>query len=619
MAITAGRALVWFFEHYHHHAPLQQLKLQLPTAAATPDAIRQLLAIYTEAIPIIEQLNWLGALDESTLDHYQQLYRELEQLLAQHEPHTRNLRHKFVITIPVADRPQHLQECLNSLLTLCQKFHYGGFVAGRYPGVMVLIADDSREPSNMIQHRELAEHFTGAGLEILYFGLDEQLQQLDRLSATERQSLHPVLGDIDRNAFYHKGASIMRNISYLKLHELSRAASEPLLCYFIDSDQEFRIKLDSLSGDRDLYALSFLHKLDEIFRQTEATIVTGKVVGDPPVSPAVMAANFLEDVVAFLQQIDNLPAEHACGFHTPTAQRVDDAAYHDMADLFGFKSATTSFSYRCNLSGTHNSADCFRDFANKLNRFFDGEHPTRKTYYEHAELLTTITPARTIYTGNYIFRPAALDYFIPFANLKLRMAGPVLGRLIKAELGNSFVSANLPMLHKRTVHESGCSEFRPGINRQEKLIDLSGEFERQFFGDVMLFTIDELTQHGYPASNSSRKEVTTLVNKIEAQLQQKYHDKQQQIIQKIARLDSLFNDPDKWWHNDKGLQDARDNLNLFINNMRHNFGDGAAGYQLITSESRRQKRLAAIVTAIISYPADRAHWYTTLNNQQNCS
>ena len=76
-----------------------------------------------------------------------------------------------------------------------------------------------------------------------------------------------------------------------------------------------------------------------------------------------------------------------------------------------------------------------RCLARRLNGFFDGEHPTRKTPYEHESVMDEIRMARTIYTGNYVIRPECLRYYIPFAPLKLRMAGPVLGRIIRAELG----------------------------------------------------------------------------------------------------------------------------------------------------------------------------------------
>ena len=43
--------------------------------------------------------------------------------------------------------------------------------------------------------------------------------------------------------------------------------------------------------------------MDGIFNQGKAQVLTGKVVGDPPVSPAVMAGTLLDDVLGFLGEL----------------------------------------------------------------------------------------------------------------------------------------------------------------------------------------------------------------------------------------------------------------------------------------------------------------------------
>ncbi len=131
----------------------------------------------------------------------------------------------FVVVIPLADRPRHLQNCLASLLTLCQRFGYGGVSQHAYDKISVLIADDSKAPENIRQHLELVADFKQQGLKTFYFGQAEQLQQLDRLSQQQRHALCRVVGSNWRTAFYHKGASITRNLAYLKLAEL--AADRP--------------------------------------------------------------------------------------------------------------------------------------------------------------------------------------------------------------------------------------------------------------------------------------------------------------------------------------------------------------------------------------------------------
>ncbi|MDD5328779.1 MAG: hypothetical protein PHX38_02160 [Sulfuricella sp.] len=534
------------------------------------------------------------------IESYQAAFRQLEQLIAEQG---NDDRHKFVIVIPVADRPQHLQSCLDSLLHLCRAFGYGGFADGRYGKVSVVIADDSKDGGHIARNKEIASYFSGQGIETLYFGLDEQLAQIGALSADEQKSLARILGSADRKAFYHKGPSLMRNIAYLKLNEIGRGA-EKILFYFIDSDQEFRVKVGTPAGDRNIYAINYLYDLDRIFSETGAAILTGKVVGDPPVSPAVMAGNFLEDVIGFLDQIAVQSPSGPCEFHGASEPDGNDASYHDMAALFGFASAQAPYRYRCTLSGEHDNAACFSHFSRKLSRFFYGEHPTRKTYYRHEDLIAGIRPARTIYTGNYIFKPEGLKYFIPFAPLKLRMAGPVLGRLIKSALGDRFVSANLPMLHKRTVRATGQAEFRPGIAADAALVDLAGEFERQFYGDVMLFTMEKLTAMGYPEVELSAGTVADALAATHAAIELQYGEKRQLIQEKLNALRAIAHDPDRWWNRSAAYADAVGNCNQFIDNIAHNFGDRA--YANIAAG--KAQRHAEIAAAITGHAEDEAAW-----------
>ena len=286
-----------------------------------------------------------------------------------------------------------------------------------------------------------------------------------------------MLGPVQPGQFAHKGPSRMRNITYLLLRRMAEE-DDRLLFLFLDSDQEFRVLQCAGQGNRELLALNYFHHLDRIFSSGSVTLLTGKVVGDPPVAPAVMAGNFLEDVIAFLHELRGGQAHAACQFHGEAAGAGQDAAYHDMADLFGFAPAAQPHRYHCRLPGTHDQLAVLDDFARRLDRFFDGEHPTRVTCHEYTPAGESVTPARTVYTGNYVLNAQGLRYFIPFAHLRLRMAGPVLGRIARAELGDGFVSANLPLLHKRTLEELGESEFRPGVERQEGWVDLSREFER---------------------------------------------------------------------------------------------------------------------------------------------
>jgi hypothetical protein len=560
---------------------------------------------YQAAADRVEQVLWRGGCHEGLLALYQRLWRDMESRLAVSEA---DRRYRFVVVIPVADRPQHLQNCLASLLTLCDAFGYGGVANQTYRKIRVLVADDSRQAGNIRRHQELTEAFTRRGLEVHYFGQRQQLQQLERLPRGQRQALRWVLGENPPQAYFHKGASITRNLTYLKLAEWARADRRQLF-WFMDSDQEFCV--NTPERDARLYALNYFQRLDQIFSHTDIQVLTGKVVGDPPVSPAVMAGNFLADVLTFLSEMAGLDPREPCTFHRQARQQSDDAAYHDMAELFGFKPAAAS-RYACRIGEDHDHVRCLADFCARLSRFFDGEHPTRKTYYAHQPPLDGIKPARTVYTGNYVLSAEALQFFIPFATLKLRMAGPVLGRILQSRLGRRFASANLPLLHRRTLDGLGRSEFRAGIERNAQRVDLSGEFERQFYGDVMLFTIERLCCHGYPFEAVAEKTQEAALSEIEASLRHKYAAKQAQIRARLSELRVLLDEPRHWWHQDPAYAPMQRQLLHFLHNMESNFGADAPAYRIIQALDERPQRHQQLLTAIRQLPQDRAVWLHAL-------
>lgn len=576
--------------------------------SATTDAAP--IALHKETIRALENRLPSVGYSDAALTEYQRVCRDYEACIAR-QPN--DDRHAFMVIIPTADRPLHLHACLASLLELCRTFEYGGRANGRYRKVTAMIADDSKDAASIQQHREMAQHFDALGLETLYFGLDEQRAELDRLPADLRQQLGNILGAADRTVFHHKGHAVMRNIIYLWLNARYANDSQRLF-YFADSDQEFKVKIAGGEGDRDVYALNYFYHLDRIFGDATIRLLTGKVVGDPPVSPAVMAGNFLDDVRAFLLQVQGHAPDTPCPFHDQTLPEDSGAAYHDMAGLFGFGTGSATHSYRCTLHGPHGVAACLDDFTGKLSRFFDGEHPTRITYFDAASAaghdLIQVQPARTVYTGNYVIRAEALRHFVPFAPLRLRMSGPTFGRLLQAELGARFVSANLPMLHKRTVHEIGAAEFRPGIVKHARHIDLGNEFERQFFGDVMLFSIEKLTARGFPLHELPSPEIAETLLETAAGLAQRYQDKHAQIAEKMLDLRQMLGTLARRFAD---TPDAWTRLDTFLDNMTHNFGPHAEGYRLIADPAHRQRRHDQLHAALVDYQRDRAAWETALH------
>ncbi|MDP1923733.1 MAG: hypothetical protein Q8K57_02995 [Thiobacillus sp.] len=543
---------------------------------------------------------WENGFNAALLPAYQSAWRRLETLLAKRD----DPRHHFVIVIPVADSPAQLQRCLASLLELCRAFAYGGMKNGYFSKVSVLLADDSESTETIAANQALVGEFTAKGLAIEYFGLSEQLALLDTLPDLD---LSHIIGNAPREAFGHKGQAIMRNLAYLHLAQRQQS-DEPLLVYTLDADQQFKVNVDTADGD--VCAVNFFAQLDAIFSASDADVLTGKVVGDPPVSPAVMAGTFLDDVAGFLHEM--AASDPAQPYYQNAANTSEaDAAYHDMAGLFGFENPADAYRYRCSLPDAPSNADCFGDFARRLKSFFHGEHPTRITWYRHQPALDSVQPARTVYTGNYVFHPRALHWFIPFAPLRLRMSGPTLGRLMKAELGPRFISANLPMLHTRTLGATGAAEFRPGVVTEVDHIDLTDEFERQFFGDVMLFAVERLTARGFPQQTLSGEMLATTLDAVHAEMALKYRTRHAKIMSMLTALTRLLDEPTHWWH----LPEHAESLTcfgVFLDNMQRNFGKDSPAHARIASntnwQSWRQRQLAALTR----FHADRRVWNQAL-------
>lgn len=580
-----------------------------PATCRLADLDAQILA-QRQAIDRFEAALWEGGFNDRLLASYQAAWRRLEALIAARgEP---DRRHGFVLVIPVADSPRHLHACLGSLLDLCRAYGYGGQDGdGRWRKVSVLLADDSADPAVLAENRAIAGEFAGQGLRIHYFGPAEQMSLLDRLADLD---LAPIVGDHVRPAFAHKGQAMMRNIAYLKLAEMQAEEAEalggPLLFHTLDADQRFEVKVATAAGDIHAPALSFFHQLDEIFSDVRVRVLTGKVVGDPPVSPAVMALNFLEDVLGFLAEMAHTRPDRPYPRHIASTRGSGEAAYHDMADLFGFKAGSDSYRFRCGLPGTPDNAACFADFARRLNSFFHGEHPTRVTYYRHDG--SGIVPARTVYTGNYVFRPESLEAFIPYAPLRLRMSGPSMGRLLKVELGEGFVSANLPMLHRRTLEATGQSEFRPGVVDRNASVDLSDEFERQFHGDVLLFAMERLTALGYPGAPITEATVTAVLDQVRADMRRRYRDKQAAMLERLARLEALLDDPDHWWNLGPEHVEAVAHFHAFAANIRRNFGTHAPAQAGLDTPAAWQAWRTRQVAAILGLPEHRRTWVAAL-------
>jgi len=581
------------------------------------DELGSLKAVYEMALRFIEREASHKGFREDLLSLQRDLYAELEHLLSFAHGST---RHHFLVVIPVADRPIMLKNCMGSLIEQCRIFQYGGFTIdtrGRpvYNKISAFIVDDSKDETNIRKIKELCSETAAAGIRTYYVGLDEQTELLKQLPSEYKEQLQELIGKNHSPVPPHKGASISRNIAYLYLHAFLGEFSEKSLIYFLDSDEEFRVKIKRGAGIEDIPFINYFYWLDKLFTSSDIEVVTGKVVGDPPVSPSVMINTFLEDIAFFFKTISSVSPDEKCIFHDDQANGNSAAEYHDMVKLFGYKSSPEPKKYRCSLPGDHTVRDCLDDFSKKSLGFFYGLHPTRTQLYFHSDDLTVTENARTVYTGNYVFRVAGLRHFIPFAGLKLRMAGPALGRILRKRLKQGFVSANLPLLHKRTIQANYINEFRSGISIDKDSIDLSGEFSRQFWGDVMLFSIEKFTDLGYPDERLGLPVITETAYEIQEKLWNLYKDRQAEIVVKTGKIGDFLSHKKFWWNRGAETESAVNNIKLFCSIVENNFGVNSTGMKRISEQMKEGSYINMIINAIHSFYETDIAWNELLKSK----
>lgn len=574
-----------------------------------PAKIDELKLIYEKAIAIVEREAAASDFPEHLLGTQRNLYRELENMISDSD----DVRHHFAIAIPVADRPAMLGKCLESLLDQCRLYPYGGKSLEPdglplYKKISLFIFDDSRDPQNIQKTKELACWMRSSGIRTHYVGVEEQSLTLKGIPAEDRRKLAGLLGNQESGDLSHKGASVTRNIALLYLRAVLKKSDEKFLFYFIDSDEEFRVKISRGGRSEDIHFIHYFYWLDSLFSAGAIDVLTGKVVGDPPVSPSIMINTFLNDLIAFFAAVSDLEPSAPCVFHDKRAPQPFSAEYHDMKSLFGYTGPLSPTTYSCELTGTHTIADCFADFSKKARGFFYGLHPTRTQYYLHKGTFLQTEPARTVYTGNYVFNEKGLHHFIPFANLKLRMGGPTLGRLLRNRLRHRFVSANLPLLHMRTLDTGSDNEFRPGVSALEKGVDLSGEYQKQFWGDVMLFSVEDLAMKGYPGKRFCRKEISVTVYEVRERIMSLYLEKRKETSLRISKLGDFLCDPGRWWNRIQKTQDAVDNFRFFYESAENNFGKSSLSSKRFSEEAGKSVYPEQIIKAIDSFYEDELHW-----------
>ncbi len=163
--------------------------------------------------------------------------------------------------------------------------------------------------------------------------------------------------------------------------------------------------------------------------------------------------------------------------------------------------------------------------------------------------------------------------------------------------------ARHPDLHSRHPGES-----RDPANAPRAAIDLSNEFERQFFGDLMLFTSEALVTEADVRMPFEKEIVARIMTQKEQELLALYQQKHDAIEERSRKLDALVFDAGHWWLDDPDLAGALHQVRAFIDNIDHNFGAQSPAWRQIQSTDHRKQRKHQLTEALLDYRAERNAW-----------
>ncbi|MCK5664562.1 MAG: hypothetical protein KAI17_13815 [Thiotrichaceae bacterium] len=134
-----------------------------------------------------------------------------------------------------------------------------------------------------------------------------------------------------------------------------------------------------------------------------------------------------------------------------------------------------------------------------------------------------------------------------------------------------------------------------------------------FFGDLMLFTIDKLAQSGIAIEDYSQPVLIEKFALVEHELLELYENKHTNVKLKCNELSALVNNKALWWNQSRDAKESIVQIQQFIKNVNHNFDEKAHAYQQIQSQQNRQIRIEQMIRALLTYRHDRDAWDTMLN------
>ena len=219
-----------------------------------------------------------------------------------------------------------------------------------------------------------------------------------------------------------------------------------------------------------------------------------------------------------------------------------------MADLFGFNAGELAYRYRCPGDTAPSNADCFVDFCRAPQPVL----PRRAS--DACDLVSLYTGAaerpacaRCIQATTYSRQPR----WISSSRLHrcACVSGPTMGRLLQAAMATGSSRPNVPMLHGERWMRPASQSFARVYGQMSSGSTCGGdEFERQFRGDVMLFSNERLVAMGHADARLSRGRSAPCGTPSRVRCSTGTSSSAPHRTDRLEQLGALLHDPSRWWN-----------------------------------------------------------------------
>lgn len=425
------------------------------------------------------------------------------------------------IVVPVSDRNKFIDNLLLSIKSHLEAFNFPHSL------IAVHLINDSHDDINR-------EELWNFNFDVQVRNISDQIKELlttyweDRLKTVYGTFIKPLPQNKEKRERKWSGSTM--NVGRLLLNKIMDKKND--IVWFIDSDEEFSILTKDTNSFKVVpHAFSAFHSLEEIFQQYNPDIVTGKITWDPAFSAPQMIRTQLIDLLA--DNKDILPVH---------AYHHENRAYNDLS-LFSQAELPRNYSTGYPLLPFEDRWILSNHPAHSI---LLGHHISRPICYSNPDaLLHDGSVDRKVYIGDIIWpgnvagTHKLLRFPSPFVESKIRLSGPILGKLI-TKMGESIHTANIPTYHRRIsdINDLGHG-FRGGTTHKEDLIDISSLRAKQIEGDIIAKYLDKCGQRYNTIDRNLFSEVSKEVFDL--------YKKQMQDIQELVKQIDWTNDYSLWF------------------------------------------------------------------------